>query len=170
MPEIGRAAFRRYGFIQSSVVSRWPEIVGERYADVSLPEAIYFPRGKKEGGTLRLLVSGAHATMMQHVAPQIIERVNRFFGYQAVSQLRFSQGEIKPRPAREERAALPPSLPPSLRPVPIELGENLRDIGDPELNRVLESLASSIARSDKPVGAPGDVPSSTGQSEAEDKQ
>ena len=67
MPEIGRAAFRRYGFIQSSVVSRWPEIVGERYAEVSLPESIRFPRGEKEGGTLQLLVSGAHATLMQHI-------------------------------------------------------------------------------------------------------
>ena len=79
MPEIGRAAFRRFGFIQSSVVSRWPEIVGERYADVSLPESIRFPRGEKEGGTLNLLVSGAHATLMQHITPEIIERVNRFF-------------------------------------------------------------------------------------------
>ena len=29
MPQIGRSAFRRFGFVQSSVVSRWPEIVGE---------------------------------------------------------------------------------------------------------------------------------------------
>ncbi|MEL7218735.1 MAG: DUF721 domain-containing protein, partial [Pseudomonadota bacterium] len=27
MPEIGRRAFRRFGFVQSSVVTRWPEIV-----------------------------------------------------------------------------------------------------------------------------------------------
>lgn len=29
MPAIGRTAFRRFGFVQSSVVTRWPEIVGE---------------------------------------------------------------------------------------------------------------------------------------------
>jgi len=28
VPQIGRAAFRRFGFVQSSVVTRWPEIVG----------------------------------------------------------------------------------------------------------------------------------------------
>jgi hypothetical protein len=28
MPAIGRTAFRRFGFVQSSVVTRWPEIVG----------------------------------------------------------------------------------------------------------------------------------------------
>tara|TARA_R110000772_G_scaffold74939_4_gene162996 strand:+ start:851 stop:1522 length:672 start_codon:yes stop_codon:yes gene_type:complete len=151
MPEIGRAAFRRYGFIQSSVVSRWPEIVGERYAGVSLPESIRFPRGEKEGGTLHLLVSGAHATLMQHITPEIIERVNRFFGYGAVSQVRFRHGSVESakdlEKPRERRAPLPPSL----KPAPIELGDSLRDIGDPELNRVLESLATAIAKSE---GAP----------------
>lgn len=141
MPEIGRAAFRRYGFIQSSVVSRWPEIVGERYAEVSLPESIRFPRGEKEGGTLHLMVSGAHATLMQHITPEIIERVNRFFGYGAVSQVRFRQGDINASQDKEKRTAPPPSL----KPAPIELGDSLRDIGDPELHRVLESLASAFA-------------------------
>ncbi len=144
MPEIGRAAFRRYGFIQSSVVSRWAEIVGERYAAVSLPESIRFPRGEKEGGTLHLLVSGAYATLMQHIAPDIIERVNRFFGYGAVSQIRFRQGSVAPREDKEKRSVLPSSL----KPAPIRLGENLRDIGDAELNRVLESLASAVAKAD----------------------
>lgn len=141
VPEIGRAAFRRYGFIQSSVVSRWPEIVGERYAKVSLPESIRFPRGEKEGGTLHLMVSGAHATLMQHITPEIIERVNRFFGYGAVSQVRFRQGDLNASQDKEKRTAPPPSL----KPAPIELGDSLRDIGDPELHRVLESLASAVA-------------------------
>ena len=37
VPEIGRTAFRKFGFIQSSVVSRWREIVGDRLADVTSP-------------------------------------------------------------------------------------------------------------------------------------
>jgi hypothetical protein len=58
LPAAGGAAFRRYGFIQSSVVSRWREIVGVRYAAVSAPELIRFPPGKKSGGTLVLGVEG----------------------------------------------------------------------------------------------------------------
>lgn len=147
VPEIGRAAFRRFGFVQSSVVSRWPEIVGERYADVSLPESIRFPQGRREGGTLHLLVTGAHATLMQHIAPEIIERVNRFFGYSAVSQLRFRQGDVTAARKGERRKETPP---PSLKPVPVSLGEGLRDIGDPELDRVLQSLANAVANSEGP--------------------
>jgi len=34
LPEAGGAAFRRFGFVQSSIVSRWRDIVGARYAAV----------------------------------------------------------------------------------------------------------------------------------------
>ena len=40
------------------------------------------------------------------------------------------------------------TAPPSLRPIPMELGESLRDIGDPELRTVLESLARSMGAQD----------------------
>jgi hypothetical protein len=80
LPEIGGAAFKRFGFVQSAIVSRWAEIVGARYAEVSAPESIRFPTGKKSDGTLTLTVTGAHAPMMQHVAPAIMERVNRATG------------------------------------------------------------------------------------------
>ncbi len=140
VPQIGRAAFRRFGFVQSSVVSRWPEIVGARHAEASRPESIRFPAGQKGDGTLNLVVRPAHAPLIQHVIPEIIERVNRFFGYRAVARVKIRQGVVQDTRADPPR----PSAPPSLRPVPLELGESLRDIGDPELRAVLESLARSI--------------------------
>lgn len=139
MPQIGRTAFRRFGFVQSSVVSRWPEIVGEAHAKVCSPEAIRFPPGEKSEGILQLVVVPAHAPLIQHVIPEIIERVNRFFGYKAVSRVKLRQGDVK---APEANAKLKP--PPSLKPIPMELGDSLRDIGDPELRTVLESLARSL--------------------------
>ena len=90
----GGAAFKRFGFIQGAIVSRWPEIVGDRYARVSQPESIRFPAGSRKGGTLTLLVEGAHAPLMQHLGPMVIERVNRFFGYEAIVKLVTRQGRI----------------------------------------------------------------------------
>src|SRR3546814_4768451 len=58
MPEIGRAAFRRFGFVQSSVVSRWDEIVGARYAAVSAPEAI---RSEEHTSELQSLMRTSYA-------------------------------------------------------------------------------------------------------------
>src|SRR3954447_24449464 len=123
VPDIGRAAFRRFGFVQSSIVSRWSEIVGERYAAVSSPESIRFPVGKRSNGVLNLVVEGAHAPMMQHVAPVIVERVNRFFGYPAIERVQFRQGIV-----RVAKAAATRQAPPSLRPIPAELGDSLRTI------------------------------------------
>lgn len=141
MPEIGRTAFRKFGFVQSSVLTRWPEIVGERHARVCQPESIRFPFGEKTDGILQVVVVPAHAPIIQHVIPEIIERVNRFFGYSAVAKVKLRQGAVQPPPASNpSRAAAPPSL----RPVPVELGDSLRDIGDPELRAVLESLARSL--------------------------
>ena len=97
VPGVGSAAFRKFGFIQSSVVTRWPEIVGERYAAVTQPDMIRFPAGEKAGGTLHLTIVGAHAPMLQHVVPDIIARVNRFFGYAAVARVRMTQGVVAPR-------------------------------------------------------------------------
>ncbi len=133
---IGGRSFRRFGFVQSAIVSRWAEIVGERYAKVSSPESIRFPTGKKSGGALTLLVEGAHAPLVQHLAPMIIERVNRFFGYAAIDRLIFRQGKPPAEAPRPRR--------PELRPVPQELGEGLREIADPELRACLESLAARI--------------------------
>ncbi|MCB2052074.1 MAG: DUF721 domain-containing protein [Novosphingobium sp.] len=139
MPQIGRTAFRRFGFVQSSVVTRWPEIVGEAHARVTLPEAIRFPPGEKSEGILQLVVTPAHAPLIQHVFPEIMDRVNRFFGYKAISKIKMRQGEVK-----APRADKGTGAPPSLKPIPMELGESLRDIGDPELRVVLESLARSL--------------------------
>jgi hypothetical protein len=141
--QVGGMAFKRFGFVQSAIVSRWGEIVGERYARVSSPESIRFPAGRKSSGVLTLLVEGAHSPLLQHLSPLIIERVNRFFGYEAVNRVVFRQGRPPARKAEPAR--------PQLGPVPKELGEGLRQIADPELRACLESLAGRIAAT---TGAP----------------
>lgn len=137
LPTVGGASFRRFGFVQSSVVSRWAEIVGPKYAGVTAPESIRFPHGKRADGVLTLSVDSGHAAMMQHVAPVIVERVNRFFGYPAVARVAIRQGVIARTPARR--------VVPALKPVSTEIGDSLRGIGDPELRACLEGLASALA-------------------------
>ena len=153
LADVGGQSFKRFGFVQSSIVSRWSEIVGERYARVSSPESIRFPAGRKAGGCLTLLIDGAHAPLIQHLTPLIIERVNRFFGYAAVNRIVFRQGKL---PA----ASAPSPQRPELRPVPKELGDGLREIADPELRACLESLAAQIAATSGPpsLAAGGDPP------------
>jgi hypothetical protein len=80
--------------------------------------------------------------MMQHVAPAIMERVNRFFGYAAVARVVIRQGAMAAPRARK--------APPSLRAVPAELGDSLRNIADPELHACLSALAGALTNSNGP--------------------
>lgn len=137
---IGETSFRKFGFIQSSLVSRWAEIAGPRYAAMASPESIAFARGKKADGTLHLVVTSATAIFMQHAEPEIIARVNRFFGYAAVARVRYRHGTLTP-PKRPEPC---PAAPPSLKPINIAPADGLKPIADPELQTVLESLARSL--------------------------
>ncbi len=130
-----KAKFREYHRPRGG----WPEIVGTTHARVCAPESIRFPPGEKSEGVLQLVVSPAHAPLIQHVIPEIMERVNTFFGYRAVARVKMRQGTVKPPEDMAKTKA-----PPSLKPIPMELGESLRDIGDPELRTVLESLARSF--------------------------
>ena len=82
--------------------------------------------------------------MMQHVAPTLIERVNRFFGYSAVVRVVIRQGNLPAQPRR--------TVPKASVAIPMDLGDSLRTIADPELKTVLESLARGVAAArDVPV-------------------
>lgn len=142
VPAIGDSAFRKFGFVQAAIITRWAEIVGDKLARVTAPVGLRFPHGKKSDGTLHIGVVGAHAAVVQHILPDIIERANRFFGYAAVAQVRLSQGRtVWPVPAAPARRA-PQSA------TPVTQNASVRAIVDPELRAVLEGLAQSIANRD----------------------
>lgn len=143
LPDVGDTAFRKFGFVQSAIVTRWPEIVGPKLARVTAPESLRFPKGKKADGLLSISVVGAHAPVVQHVLPDIMARVNRFFGYAAVARVRLSQSALAPRGAP---AASPGPVVEEAETVP--LSPSLNAIADPELRAVLAGLASSLAKRD----------------------
>ena len=143
VPGIGRAAFRRFGFVESAVVQRWSEIAGETYARHSAPDSMRFPAGKRAGGTLTIVCEGAFAPTLAHVEPQLIERVNRFFGYAAIAKIAIRHGE----PAKR-RGPVP--APDASIPIAPDVGDTLRTVTDPGLRATLESLARRIGTTSGP--------------------
>lgn len=143
LPVVGDTAFRKFGFVQGAIVTRWPEIVGPKLARVTAPESLRFPKGKKSDGLLSISVGGAHAPVVQHILPDIIARVNGFFGYAAVARVRLTQGALAPR-----APAPPPATTGVEEARTVPLSPTLRAIADPELRAVLEGLASSLAKRD----------------------
>src|SRR3546814_20389886 len=94
VPNIGRADFRRFGFVQRSIVTRWGHIVGHTYAEVSAPESICFPTGTKACGTLTVVVATDVHPMTQQVLHEIVVHLNSFLGYTSVAIRVHLQAEI----------------------------------------------------------------------------
>ena len=106
-----RPALGKRGFAGAEILSHWPTIVGAELAAFACPLEVKYPRGRNAGATLHLRVAhGAAATMLQMKVPAIIERINRFFGYEAVVQVQAAQGPMPPRPrAPAAQAPLTPA-------------------------------------------------------------
>jgi hypothetical protein len=110
-----RPVLGKRGFAAADIIARWPEIVGADLARFALPLQVKFPRGRNAGATLLLRVaSSAAASLLTHKAPVIVARVNRFFGYEAVSRIEANHGplpkaalgQVPPAPAPEIPAAV----------------------------------------------------------------
>ena len=95
-------ALRRQGFAQHEIVTRWPTIVGGLLAAKSLPERLRFNGTERRGGTLFVRVESAFALEFQHLTPQILERVNTYYGYRAVEKVVIRQGVLPPQPRRPD--------------------------------------------------------------------
>ena len=97
--KLTKASFARYGFAYGELLARWADIVGEGLARHSQPERIKWPRGagetaQKLGGTLVIRAEPGRGLDLQYQSHQIIERINHFYGYGAVTSVKIMQGHI----------------------------------------------------------------------------
>lgn len=80
------------GFTEVDLLTNWQEIAGEEMASYTLPRQIKHKSGEKTGGVLVLEVpSGAFALELQHREKFLLAKINAYFGYQAVAQIRIIQ-------------------------------------------------------------------------------
>jgi hypothetical protein len=104
-----RPVLGKRGFAGVDVIAHWPAIVGPEMAALACPLALKYERDRQRGATLQVRVaSGAAATLLQLKTPQIVLRINRYFGYEAVARLQATVGPL-PKAAAAQRAAPPPS-------------------------------------------------------------
>lgn len=137
-----KPALGKRGFAAADLIARWAEVMGADLARATCPMRIAWQKGKPGDATLHLRVaSGAQATLVQHLAPLILERVNGFLGYRAVARLALTQG---PLPAA---AAPKPEAPRPLAPEETaELERLVAAVADPELKSVLAAIGGALIR------------------------
>jgi hypothetical protein len=136
---IGPIVARHGGGLLARLKSEWAAIVGPELAASTWPEAL------GRGGTLKLHVASAKALEIQHRAPLLVERINLFFGREAVTRLALVQGPL-PLPAT---AATREPLRPLAAAEAARLDDQLAAIDDIELRQALDGLGRAVIGTDQ---------------------
>jgi hypothetical protein len=132
-------AARRRGLAEAKLLTEWPTIVGPGLAARSQP--IRLGRStERTGGVLVLHVAGAAALELQHSERQILERINGFFGYPAVSRLRLIQAP----PSRSGARPASPLDRPVSAADELEVRQAVQIIRDPGLRAALTDLGRAL--------------------------
>jgi hypothetical protein len=112
LPAVTGKVLAKKGFPNMSLLTDWPAIVGPELAAYTCPEKLSWPRkpndpepdaaqsrprGNKpmRGITLKLRVESHRALDVQYQLDQILDRINGYFGYRAVTDIRIIQGPVR---------------------------------------------------------------------------
>ena len=92
MMPLAKKMLGRRAFAEADIICNWAEIAGEDTAAFSTPRRIDFKKGERTGGVLHIEVAGgAFALELQLRSHQLIDKVNTFFGYEAVQRIKILQ-------------------------------------------------------------------------------
>lgn len=154
VPRLTRVAFEKFGFSTVTLITDWSQIVGADLARATKPERLKWPKGPaarssgddpdmgRPGATLVLRVDDGRALDIQYKTQLLIERINSYFGYRAVEEIRILQAPILRRdsaPALSQRrwtasAHQPAASSPS----------NLESVKDESLRASLVRIAAGL--------------------------
>jgi hypothetical protein len=151
VPALTKLALGRKGFAEASLIGEWATIVGADIARLCIPVKMRLPRVKKDekpatgaapanvapnvpGGTLTLRASPSASLEVQHLKPRILERIQRYFGYPLINELKIEIGDRK-------KVAKP------RRPLLATIGQpDLSRVKDPDIREALERLGAARAK------------------------
>jgi hypothetical protein len=131
MSRLTRPAFRRRSPATAQVLTDWAAIVGPAIAAVTTPRRL-------SAGTLTIACAGPIAMELQHLASEVIARINAHLGSQVVTALRFVQTPELLAPLTAPMA--PVADPAKLAAVDAAVG----DLPEGELRGALASLGRAI--------------------------
>mgnify|MGYP001180458765 CR=1 FL=1 len=131
--------FGKRGLSDGTIMKDWNLIAGEHLAAHSQPEQITFSKGS-DNGFLHLRVdNGSMATELQHLQPLLIERINGYFGYSAINQIKVIQGPLPDKKIKKSWS--PRNLHSNEERC---LAESLMDVEDDELRKTLQTLGRAV--------------------------
>ena len=152
LTKVNKKYSSKFGKNEFLIISKWPQIVGSFFSDHSEPDKI--SRVTEEFNEfdepiyknyLHVKVSPAAALEFQHYKDTIIEKVNSFFGYKAIVDLRLNQNFIS-KNNDQNKSNL------NQKTISKEEKETIKNeigvINDKELEKSIVNLGASIKKED----------------------
>ena len=143
----------KFGKIEFLILSKWTQIVGIFFADHSEPDKI--SRITEEFNEfdepiyknfLHVRVSPAAAVEFQHYKDTIIEKINSYFGYKAISDLRLQQNFVPEKKMKKNINLYDNDLSEEEK---VSIKSKINNIKNKELEKSIVNLGASIKREDK---------------------
>ena len=110
MRSFAKNVLGKRGFSNVDLITHWADIVGENLADAVKPDKITYPKGDRANGTLYVRVQGgAFATLLEHQKNVVLDKINTFLGYNALTEIKIKQDaqiELKSLKVKEEQKDL----------------------------------------------------------------
>jgi hypothetical protein len=130
--------------VDLSLALAWQQVAGEKLSGRTQPLHIQWPQRLSpddafKPGTLVVAAEGSVALDLQYTSGELVERINRFFGYPAVSRIRIEQKPVMR--FKEKRKRAEPVLKADER---AELEASLSRIEDEGLRESLFRLGANV--------------------------
>ena len=152
LSKINKNYSSKFGKIEFIILSKWTQIVGSFFADHSEPDKI--SRITEEFNEfdepiyknfLHVRVSPAAAVEFQHYKDTIIEKINSYFGYKAISDLRLQQNFVPEKKIKHNINLYDQDLSEEEK---ASIKSEINNIKDEELEKSIVNLGASIKRED----------------------
>lgn len=91
IPAILKPILDKRGLTQATILLDWEKIIGPQMSQYALPEKITYYKNARSKGTLLLSVMPGWAPVIEHSKQQIIDKINSYFGYEAIARLQLNQ-------------------------------------------------------------------------------
>jgi len=142
-----RPALTKRGFSEPRILVEWDAVVGERIAALCRPVKLGYASKQGMGGTLTVGALGASALEVQHLTPQIVERVNAHYGYRAIARIRLVQLGADALEEHRNRGAVPQPRPEDVT----RIRATVEPVSNEGLRGALERLGRNIATGRHPA-------------------
>lgn len=142
LPNDAKKLLKNRGFFELELLSNWEKIVGTSFNKLSYPTKIKTTNSSPKGkGKLVVKVDRSVSFAFEHEHKKIVDKINLFFGYNAVEKIEIIQINLKNKKSRKDINFN--QLDSEIK----EKNKTYEELSDfPELKKSFEKIASKISK------------------------